>query len=103
MLASWMGRTGPLEIRQTVFLSATDLAIYMHLTILNTGNTSAYDVWFLRTMDPDQEQPWTTESSTDFATNNYVKYQYQSSLGTNQINRTHPLYRSAAVVVAEGA
>jgi hypothetical protein len=50
----------------------------MHTTVVNIGSAKVFDVRLLRTLDPDQEQPWSA-SYASFATNNYVKYQNQSS------------------------
>lgn len=78
VLASWVGRSGGVEIRRTVFFGETDVSIYMHTTVANVGTTKLFDVRYLRSIDPDQEQPWTTDT-TNYLTNNYVKYQYQAS------------------------
>ena len=78
VLASWVGRSGGVEIRRTVFFGETDVSIYMHTTVANVGTTKLFDVRYLRSIDPDQEQPWTTDT-TNYVTNNYVKYQYQAS------------------------
>jgi len=78
VLASWVGRQGPLEIRRTVFFGERDVIIYMHTTIMNIGSSKVFDVRYLRSIDPDQEQPWNSDA-TSYVTNNYVKYQYQSS------------------------
>ena len=51
---------------------------YVHSTIVNIGASKLFDVRYLRSVDPDQEQPWSA-GYTSFATNNYVKYQNQST------------------------
>ena len=38
-----------------------------------------FDVRYLRSIDPDMEQPWAA-SYEHFLTNNYVKYQYQATI-----------------------
>jgi hypothetical protein len=76
--ASWVGRAGNLEVRRVVYFGETDLSIYMHTTVCNIGGNKLFDVRYLRSIDPDQEQPWTTDT-TNYLTNNYVKYQYQAS------------------------
>jgi hypothetical protein len=78
VLSSWVGRAGGMEIRRTVYFGETDVSIYMHTTIVNVGAAKLFDVRYLRSIDPDQEQPWNTDT-TDYVTNNYVKYQYQAS------------------------
>ena len=78
VLSSWVGRAVGMEIRRTVYFGETDVSIYMHTTIVNVGAAKLFDVRYLRSIDPDQEQPWNTDT-TDYVTNNYVKYQYQAS------------------------
>ncbi len=79
-VASWVGRIGPLEVRFSLFLNTGDLSVYVHKSIVNIGTSKVFDVRYLRTIDPDQEQPWSAAYQS-FATNNYVKYQNQSSYG----------------------
>ncbi len=67
-----------MEIRRTVYFGEMDVSIYMHTTVVNIGAARLFDVRYLRSIDPDQEQPWNSDS-TNFVTNNYVKYQYQAS------------------------
>lgn len=78
VLASWVGRQGSLEVRRTVMFGERDVTIYMHTAIMNIGAAKLFDVRYLRSVDPDQEQPWNSDANS-YVTNNYVKYQYQAS------------------------
>ena len=80
LLSSWVGRSGGLEVRRAVYFGESDFSIYMHTTIVNIGSNKLFDVRYLRSIDPDQEYPWSTEDVPSYATNNYVKFQYQASL-----------------------
>ncbi len=80
-LAAWVGRSGPLEIRRAVYFEESDMTIYMHTTIVNTGSAKLFDVRYLRSIDPDQEQPWLAITDR-FSTNNYVKYQYTETVSS---------------------
>ena len=39
VLASWVGRNGPIEVRRTIYFGESDVTIYMHTAIVNTGTS----------------------------------------------------------------
>lgn len=68
----WQGQTSdPLSITQTTILDTTKLYFIVNVKIKNTGTSVANNVYYLRTLDPDNEQ----EQSGDFTTENHIEYQ----------------------------
>ncbi|HTN16697.1 MAG TPA: PKD domain-containing protein [Chitinophagaceae bacterium] len=67
----WSGTVGPLSITQTTVVKKNKLYFVMYVDIVNTSTATVNGVYYQRAVDPDNEQPWTT----DFTTINKVVFQ----------------------------
>lgn len=67
----WKGTRGALDIRQTTILDTNKLYFTVNVVLTNTGTTPLNNIYYLRTVDPDNEQT----RSGDFTTSNVVNYQ----------------------------
>jgi hypothetical protein len=68
---------------------------FVDTCITNTGTETLTDIYYMRNIDPDQQQPW----NGHFATYNYVQYQASSFGYTPYVNPSNP---DMSVVVARG-
>ncbi|MBC8172403.1 MAG: T9SS type A sorting domain-containing protein [Chitinophagales bacterium] len=59
-----------LHIKQETLVPVGELYFYTRITLTNNDTETAYGIYYLRNVDPDQEQPW----SYDFTTENVVVY-----------------------------
>ena len=73
----WHGQTSnPLQITQTTRLDVTKLYFTINVRIVNTSGVPAVNVYYLRTVDPDNEHNQVGASSTTpFNTQNTVAFQ----------------------------
>ncbi len=72
---TWVGNVGSLRIEQTTTIYLDSLFILTCMDIRNTGTSTVNNVYYMRNVDPDNEQPWTF----DFRTNNTIVYQQPMS------------------------
>jgi hypothetical protein len=70
-LATWNGTMGNLSIRQTTRLRDTDLYFTMNIVLKNTSNATINDIYYMRTVDADNE----VSITADYATNNNITFQ----------------------------
>lgn len=70
----WQGTVGNLEITQTTVQRKGTLYFVMYVDIVNTGSTTVNNIYYERSVDPDNEQPW----SGSFVTVNKIVYQPNS-------------------------
>lgn len=69
----WTGSQGALNIRQTTTLDTNNLYFTVNVVLTNTGATPLNNIYYVRTLDPDNEQTRTTPG--DFTTSNTITYQ----------------------------
>jgi gliding motility-associated-like protein len=67
----WQGNEGALLIRQTTTLDTSKLYFTVNVVLTNTGAAALNNIYYIRTVDPDNEQTQTG----DFTTNNTITYQ----------------------------
>lgn len=73
--ATWVGNVGSLRIEQNTIIYVDSLFIITCMDIRNTGTSPVNNVYYMRNVDPDNEQPWTF----DFTTTNTIVYQQPMS------------------------
>jgi gliding motility-associated-like protein len=67
----WQGTAGNLTITQKTVVKKDKLYFVMFVDIVNTGTTTINSVYYSRSVDPDNEQPWTGS----FVTVNRIVFQ----------------------------
>ncbi|MCI5129076.1 MAG: hypothetical protein D3907_11380, partial [Candidatus Electrothrix sp. AUS3] len=84
--ATWEGTAASgseqLRINQTVSVKEGDLFFVMSVSMTNVGSTTLHSVEYMRNVDPDQEQPWTS----DFTTRNWVEFQPPRPANGSRVN-----------------
>ncbi|MCS7076934.1 MAG: PKD domain-containing protein [Bacteroidia bacterium] len=73
--ATWLGTVGSLRIEQTTTIYLDSLFILTCMDIRNIGTSPVNNVYYMRNVDPDNEQPWTG----NFTTTNTIVYQQPMS------------------------
>ncbi len=72
MKGIWNGHDGALAIRQTTILDTTKLYFTVNVVITNTGSVPVTDIYYIRTVDPDNDE---TRDPGDYTTVNTIAYQ----------------------------
>jgi len=99
--ALWVGKSGEMMIRAVTQFDPETLYFTTSVELENIGSAPVKDVYYVRTVDPDQEQPYYKL----YHTYNYVKYQPKAADLSDCClarNYTHPVYPDAALVAAVG-
>lgn len=90
----WQGTDGDLTIRQTTTLDTNKLYFTVNVVVINNNLTTAVpDVYYIRTVDPDNEQTVTG----DFTTNNHIAYQLPDPENKVLVEATGVTYTNAYV------
>ena len=69
--AFWQGTNGALQIRQTTALDVNKLYFTVNVVLVNTAATAMNNIYYIRTVDPDNEETITGS----YTTNNTITYQ----------------------------
>ncbi|GMI14839.1 hypothetical protein TrLO_g12317 [Triparma laevis f. longispina] len=69
--ALWIGSSGDIKLSALTEFDGDDLYFTTSITVTNKGTDEITDFYYMRTVDPDQEQPHTG----NYVTNNWVEYQ----------------------------
>ncbi|MCI5157033.1 MAG: hypothetical protein D3906_01085 [Candidatus Electrothrix sp. AUS1_2] len=102
--ATWEGTAASgseqLRINQTVSAKEGDLFFVMSVSMTNVGSGTLHSVEYMRNVDPDQEQPWTS----DFTTRNWVEFQPPRPANGSRVNlAARPAGNTdKALTIAEG-
>ncbi|NDC42666.1 MAG: hypothetical protein EBZ77_14145, partial [Chitinophagia bacterium] len=70
MKGYWIGNQGNLRIRQTTILDTNKLYFTVNVIMTNTGGTTLNNIYYMRTLDPDNE----VTRSGSYSTNNTITY-----------------------------
>ena len=73
--AVWAGTAGPagaLAITQVTFLDTNSSTVQFTVTLKNTGTSTLNNIYYMRSMDPDNDE---TQPGGQFYTYNYIDYQ----------------------------
>ncbi len=76
----WQGTDGALAIRQTTILDTNKLYFTVNVVLTNTGATPLPNIYYIRTVDPDNDE---TRYSGDYTTVNTITYQLPDA--TNRV------------------
>ena len=88
-LGVWQGQTtDPLLITQTTRLDTTKYYFTVHVVIKNTGTTTANNVYYQRTLDPDNAEE--QYGAGDFTTINNIVYQLPNPGNKVMVSATSP-------------
>ncbi len=88
----WHGQTtNPLDITQTTTFDTTKLWFTVNVKIKNTGAAVANNVYYLRTLDPDNEE----EQSGSFTTSNNIAFQLPNINNKVMVTATGTTYSQA--------
>ncbi len=86
----WTGGTAGVAVRQLFTLGESQLHFTITVTLTNVSGGTLNDVYFYRSVDPNQEEAWTT----DYATLNWVDSQGSSPNGTAVVSAAGASYSS---------
>ena len=92
----WVKTHDEVKISKIMKFASNKMYFTTTVTLVNTGATDITEVYYVRSVDPDQGQPW---CSGNYRTNNYVLYQPPHD---GDAGRPHSSGDPWALVVAEG-
>ena len=76
----WQGTDGALKIRQTTVVDTNKLFFTVNVVLVNSGATALNNIFYVRTVDPDNDE---TRYSGDYTTINTITYQLPDA--TNRV------------------
>jgi len=79
----WEGTMGNLAIRQTTTVPSDKAYFIIKITLKNNGTTAIPDVYYTRTVDPDNDESWPGGS---FSTTNTIVYQLPNPNGNTLVS-----------------
>ncbi|MBS1690450.1 MAG: T9SS type A sorting domain-containing protein, partial [Bacteroidetes bacterium] len=82
--AIWRGMFDSVEITQVTTLDTTSMFFTVHVIFKNRSHTVRNNVYYLRTVDPDNDEP----ESSSFITKNKIEYQLPNLLNAVLISAT---------------
>ncbi len=88
---TWDGMFDSLSIHKVTTLDTGALYFTTRVTITNISSAAKNDIYYLRTLDPDNDQTF----SFNFATRNVIDYQLPNSLNATVVSSKGILYSSA--------
>ena len=95
----WVGKKDSMEITKVTQFDGDQLFFTTSVVVKNTGSSALSNVYYMRTVDPDQEQPFTGV----YSTRNWVQSQRYSIPGDeNFVNRETDM-ENECFVAAEGS
>ena len=89
----WQGTSGALSIRQTTTLDTSKLYFTVNVVIKNTAATATGNLYYLRTVDPDNEE--VTVGPIGFTTINTITYQLPNPDNKVLVSATGVTYTNA--------
>ncbi|CAM9786495.1 unnamed protein product, partial [Ectocarpus fasciculatus] len=97
----WVAQSGDVEVTKVTQFGNDNLFFTTSVKIQNIGSSAISNFYYMQTVDPDQEQPWSGWYTTD----NYVKYQPAAADGSDCClarDYVHPEFPEVALVIAIG-
>ncbi|MFN8287950.1 MAG: glycine-rich protein [Chitinophagales bacterium] len=88
--ATWQGGVAGLNINARTYMPTNALYFITEVTVTNTSAATINNVYYMRNVDPDMEQPLTT----NFATNNAIVYQNPDVCNRALVSATGQTYNS---------
>jgi gliding motility-associated-like protein len=73
--ALWQGSAGNLAISQKTILDTNKVYFVCEVVLKNTGSTPLVDIYYNRTVDPDNEAAMTSDGCWSYSTTNTIEYQ----------------------------
>ncbi len=89
---TWQGSFSGLGITQVTTLDTSKVFFTCYVTLKNTTATAMPAVYYMRTLDPDNDQALPSGS---FNTNNTITYQLPNALNATLVSATRTVYTSA--------
>jgi len=81
----WQGKFDSVIITQTTIMDTTKVYFTTFVSMVNTGKVARKDVYYLRTVDPDNDEP---EPGGGFTTENVIEYQLPNELNRTMVSAT---------------
>ncbi len=82
VIGTWEGMFDSMKIRQVTTLDTLALYFSLKITLINLASVPKNDIYYLRSLDPDNDQSWPGGS---FYTNNTIQYQYPNPLSATVV------------------
>jgi hypothetical protein len=90
--ATWQGTMGNLSVKQVTTLNDTDLFFTISVVLKNSGSSTISNVYYVRTVDPDND--WAT-STAQGTTINKIQYQLPSTNDRVLVTARGPVHTDA--------
>jgi hypothetical protein len=85
VIGTWEGTFDSMTIRQVTTLDSSALYFTMRITIINNASVPKNNIYYLRSLDPDNDVSW---PGGGFATTNVIQYQRPNPLNATVVRAT---------------
>jgi hypothetical protein len=83
VIGTWTGSFDSLTITQETTLDTMALYFSMRITLTNTASTAKNDIYYLRSLDPDNDESWPGGS---FSTKNKIEFQLPNASNSTVVS-----------------
>ena len=90
-VGTWQGSVDSLSITQVTSLDTNSLFFTVKITLTNTSSVPKNDIYYLRTVDPDNDEA----DGGSFTTNNLIEYQLPDTMNASVVSATGLTYTGA--------
>lgn len=91
LIGVWEGTFDSMTVKQETTLDTAGLYFTMKITLINNASVAKNDIYYLRSVDPDNDESW----GGSFATLNTIEYQLPNPLNATVVSATGTTYSSA--------
>lgn len=85
LIGTWIGTFDSMTVKQETTLDTNALYFSMKVTLINNASVPKNDIYYLRSLDPDNDQSW---PGGGFTTTNKIEYQQPNAIGASMVSAT---------------
>lgn len=85
VIGTWQGTFDSMTVRQETTLDTNALYFSMKVTLINNASVPKNDIYYFRSLDPDNDQSWPGGS---FSTVNKIEFQQPNAIGASMVSAT---------------
>jgi len=85
VIGTWQGMVDSVQVTQVTTLDTNAFYFTVQVTLTNTSSSPLNNVYYTRTLDPDNDESWPGGS---FTTNNVIEYQAPDSMNASLVTAT---------------
>jgi hypothetical protein len=85
VIGMWIGSFDSMTVKQETTLDTNALYFSMKVTLINNASVPKNNIYYMRSLDPDNDQSW---AGGGFTTTNKIEYQQPNAIGASMVSAT---------------